>query len=102
ARSVDHPYLDGCWLRGFDDELWEFFGSSADTGWGAWCVESGWTNNWIAGTMGLMQLNRGLLCRASGPKYKAKFTEIRHFMMDPTVKPEVHMQHITIKTPGAE
>ncbi|MFA6816865.1 MAG: hypothetical protein WCS73_11290 [Lentisphaeria bacterium] len=102
ARSIDHPYLDGCWLRGFDDELWEFFGSSADTGWGAWCVESGWTNNWIAGTMGLMQLNRGLLCRASAPKYKAKFTEIRHFMMDPTVKPEVRMQHITIKTPGAE
>ncbi len=51
VRSAAHPYLDGAWMRAFDDELWEYWGSSADLGWGAWCVESGWTNSWIASVL---------------------------------------------------
>jgi hypothetical protein len=67
-------------MRGFDYELWEFFGSSADNGWGAWCVESGWTNTWIGATMGLRTLKRGLLCRNSAPEYKKIFAEIHQQM----------------------
>jgi hypothetical protein len=48
-----HPYLDGAWMRSFDYELWEYWGSSADQGWGAWCVESGWTNAWIAAVLAM-------------------------------------------------
>jgi hypothetical protein len=48
VRSVAHPYLDGAWMRSFDDLKWEYWGSSADNGWGPWCVETGWTNSWIA------------------------------------------------------
>lgn len=48
VRSEAHPYLDGAWMRSFDFDIWEYWGSSADAGWGAWCVESGWTNSWIA------------------------------------------------------
>ncbi|HCE44033.1 MAG TPA: hypothetical protein DET40_10835 [Lentisphaeria bacterium] len=70
VNSASHQYLDGCWMRGFDDELWEFFGSSADNGWGAWCVESGWTNTWIAATFGLRQLKRSLLCRKNSEYYR--------------------------------
>ena len=76
ARSEQQRYLDGCWLRGFDYELWDYYGSSADNGWGAWCVESGWTNTWIGATFGLRLLNRPLLCRESAPEYKKMFPKI--------------------------
>lgn len=48
--------LDGAWARGFDPELFEYFGSPADKGWGPYCIESGWTVAQIgAGTLfGLM------------------------------------------------
>jgi hypothetical protein len=51
VRSEAHPELDGTWMRSFDDRRWEVWGSSADAGWGAWCVESGWTNTWIASVL---------------------------------------------------
>jgi hypothetical protein len=38
-------------MRSFDDRHWEYWGSSADAGWGAWCIESGWTNTWIASVL---------------------------------------------------
>lgn len=53
VRSSEHRYLDGCWMRGFDYQLWEYYGSSADHGWGAWSVESGWTNAWIASILAM-------------------------------------------------
>jgi hypothetical protein len=53
VRSAAQPYLNGAWMRSFDDELWEYWGSSADLGWGAWSVESGWTNTWIATVLAL-------------------------------------------------
>jgi len=76
VKSKSQNYLDGCWMRGFDYELWEYYGSSADNGWGAWCVESGWTNTWIAATFGLRQLKRGLLCRKNAEHYRHIFPEI--------------------------
>ena len=60
VRSSAHPYLDGAWLRGFDYELWEYWASSSDQGWGAWCVESGWTNAWIAAVLGLRLAGQSL------------------------------------------
>jgi hypothetical protein len=60
VRSAAHPYLDGCWMRSFDFEKWEYWGSSADTGWGAWCVESGWVNTWICSVMAMRQRKRSL------------------------------------------
>ena len=100
--SDDQHYLDGCWMRGFDYKLWDFFGSSADNGWGAWCVESGWTNSWIGGTIGLMLLGRGLLCRDSAAKYKKKFPDILSQMMDKNVKIELRVTKASAVAPGAE
>ncbi len=40
-RDAD-PLLDGTWLRAFDYGRWEYFGSSADIGWGPYCSETGW------------------------------------------------------------
>ncbi len=60
VRSEAHQYLDGAWMRGFDYARWEYWGSSADLGWGAWSVESGWTNTWIAAVLALRQRNHSL------------------------------------------
>lgn len=35
--------VNGAWMRGYDPELDEYFGSPADSGWGPYCIESGWT-----------------------------------------------------------
>ena len=58
-QSSTHNYLDGAWMRAFDYNLWEYYGSSADSGWGPWCAESGWTNSWIAAVLAMktMQIN---------------------------------------------
>ncbi len=60
ADSQSHHYLNGAWLRGFDWKLWDYWGSSADSGWGAWCVETGWTNSWIASILALRQRQQSL------------------------------------------
>lgn len=57
VKSSVHNYLNGCWMRGFDYELWEYCGSSADIGWGPWAVESGWTNSWIASVLAMRYLD---------------------------------------------
>ncbi|HJN17215.1 MAG TPA: discoidin domain-containing protein, partial [Armatimonadota bacterium] len=53
VRSEAHPELDGAWFRAFDFEKWEFWGSSADVGWGAWSIESGWTQGWITSVLAM-------------------------------------------------
>ncbi|MET7966236.1 LamG-like jellyroll fold domain-containing protein [Micromonospora sp. NPDC005305] len=40
--------LDGTWMRAFDYKNWEYYGSSADRGWGPYSVQVGWTNAPIA------------------------------------------------------
>jgi hypothetical protein len=69
-KSDKHEYLDGAWMHGFDYEQWDFFGSPSDHAWGPWCIESGWTNTWISGTMGLRTLERPLLCRQNSKIYR--------------------------------
>ncbi|SDD12365.1 hypothetical protein SAMN02799630_02164 [Paenibacillus sp. UNCCL117] len=41
------PRYDGGWMRAFALELGEYFGNNGDTGWGPYCMESGWTNAMI-------------------------------------------------------
>jgi hypothetical protein len=53
--SSDNPRLDGTWLRAFDFERWDYWASSGDLGWGAWCVELGWGQAWIATALALRQ-----------------------------------------------
>ena len=83
AVSQDQGYLDGAWLRGFDYNLWEFFGSAADSGWGPWCVETGWTNSWIASALALRQLNRPLLSVKAAELYKELAPEVKAMMFTP-------------------
>ena len=86
VRSKEQVKLDGCWMRGFDFGLWEYFGSTADTGWGPWCVETGWTNSWIAMTLGLRQLKRPLLSVRQKEIFKAQAPDIKKEMFRPPVR----------------
>ena len=53
TRSQKLPYLNGTWFRAFDDHRWEAWASSADIGWGAWSIESGWGQAWTAAVLAL-------------------------------------------------
>lgn len=60
TKSIKHKNLDGIWMRSFDSNIWEYFGSGADAGWAALCAESGWTNSWINIAMNLGLQNKSL------------------------------------------
>jgi hypothetical protein len=53
VRSDALPYLNGAWFRAFDHSRWDYWASSGDVGWGAWCIETGWSQAWTAATLGL-------------------------------------------------
>lgn len=55
-RSDEHPELDGGWFRGFDYHRWEYWASNGDAGWGAWSIESGWSQSWITMVFSLRTL----------------------------------------------
>ena len=60
VRSADHPELHGAWFRAFDLGRWEYWSSSTDVGWGAWCVETGWSQSWITAVLALRALDTSL------------------------------------------
>ena len=60
VRSEQRPELDGAWFRAFDYRRWDYWGSNADAGWGAWSIESGWTQAWIISVLALRQMNTSL------------------------------------------
>eukprot|EP01062_Namystynia_karyoxenos_P015690 TRINITY_DN15711_c0_g2_i1.p1 TRINITY_DN15711_c0_g2~~TRINITY_DN15711_c0_g2_i1.p1 ORF type:complete len:834 (+),score=185.28 TRINITY_DN15711_c0_g2_i1:88-2589(+) len=60
ARSEEHPELDGSYARAFDYRKWEVWASDADLGWGAWSVETGWTQSWLSTVLALRTMNTTL------------------------------------------
>ena len=80
-RSERHPELDGGWFRAFDFKRWEYWASSTDAGWGAWCIESGWTQSWITGVLGLRQMKTSLWDLTQGSKIRRHFERVRGEML---------------------
>ena len=60
ARSTAHPELNGGYMRAFDFSKWEVWASDADLGWGAWSIETGWTQSWVTATLGMRVLKVSL------------------------------------------
>eukprot|EP01052_Picozoa_sp_SAG31_P016343 SAG31_NODE_1078_length_10032_cov_4.602034_11_plen_932_part_00 len=56
----DRAEFDGAFFRAFDFNKHEVWGSDADAGWGAWSVETGWSQSWITATFGLRLANTSL------------------------------------------
>ena len=82
VRSQAHPYLDGAWMRSFDYDHWEYWGSSADAGWGAWSVEAGWTNTWIATVLAMRRYGGTLFDACVTDRLKAPFPGLLAEMLD--------------------
>jgi hypothetical protein len=59
-HSVD-PLIDGGWMRSYHLESNEYFGNNGDTGWGPYCIESGWTNGVITSGLLISMLDVSLL-----------------------------------------
>lgn len=62
----DNPRLDGTWLRAFDYGRWDYWASSGDLGWGAWSIELGWGQSWIAAALALRQSGDSMWARITG------------------------------------
>ncbi|WP_372934512.1 hypothetical protein, partial [Mariniphaga sediminis] len=41
-------------------ERFEHWGSNADHGWGAWAIETGWTQGWITSILALRELDTSI------------------------------------------
>ena len=60
VRSDKLPQVDGGWFRAFDYKRWEPWASNADAGWGAWAIESGWTQGWIVAVLAMREMDTSL------------------------------------------
>ena len=81
VRSEVHPSLDGGWFRAFDFKRWEPWGSNADAGWGAWAIESGWTQGWITSVFGLRIMKSSLWDLTSGSQVNRGYAQLRQEML---------------------
>ena len=81
VETERYPYLDGGWFRAFDFGRWEFFASNADIGWGAWCIESGWTQGWITAVLGFRQMETSLWDLAVKPEIEKDFSTLKESML---------------------
>jgi hypothetical protein len=81
TRSEIHRELDGAWYRGFDFRRWEYWGSNGDSGWGAWCTETGWTQGWIVAGLALRHRNATLWQLTSTSRIADRFDECRKRML---------------------
>jgi len=80
-RSDKHPYLDGGWYRAFDFNHWEYLGSNADSGWGAWSIETGWTQAWIPSVLAMREMKLNLWDLSKTSKIGSGFDKIRKQML---------------------
>jgi hypothetical protein len=80
VRSDKHPELDGAWFRAFDDRAWDYRASSADVGWGAWCLEAGWGQAWTAATLALRQKHTSLWELTAGSAIEKQWNTVRNEM----------------------
>ena len=81
VRSDAHPELDGGWFRAFDYEQWDYFGSNADSGWGAWSIEVGWTQAWIPTVLAMRELDVNLWDLSEDSKVGEHWEKTRQLML---------------------
>jgi hypothetical protein len=81
VKSEKHIELDGGWFRAFDYSQWEYWGSNADSGWGAWSIETGWTQAWIPTVLAMRELKENLWDLSANSKVNKHFNQVRHQMM---------------------
>ena len=80
-KSEKHPELDGGWFRAFDFNRWEYWASNGDAGWGAWSIESGWSQSWITAVLALRQMGTSLWDITQNSKIEEHFDDLRRQML---------------------
>ena len=90
VTSQAHPELDGGWFRAFDYRKWDYWGSNADAGWGAWSIEVGWTQAWIPTVLALRELGLNLWDLTGKSKIARHWEKCRSLMLgdEPFMLPE--------------
>ena len=81
TRSTKLPYLNGTWFRAFDDRRWEPWASSADIGWGAWSIESGWGQAWTAAILALREQQTTVWDFTANSRVRDYFPKLRAQML---------------------
>jgi len=87
VRSELRPELDGGWFRAFEFRQWDYWGSSADLGWGVWSIESGWTQAWIASVLALRQLRTSLWELTANSAIRRHLNELVAIMLPECASP---------------
>lgn len=82
VQSDKHKEVDGGWFRAFDYQQWEYWGSNADAGWGAWSIETGWTQAWIPTVLAMREMNENLWHISKNSKVNRHFERIRRQMIE--------------------
>lgn len=81
VKSEKHPELHGGWMRAFDYDKFEHWGSNADSGWGAWVIESGWTQGWITSILALREMNTSIWKLTENSKMEANYSKLKQEML---------------------
>ncbi len=100
-ESPSQPSLDGGWFRAFDFDRWEHWGSNADHGWGAWAIESGWTQGWIVSVLAMRQMDTSLWDLTRDVNVRRHFPRLREQMLPDEVLAKLEPQTISHAARGA-
>src|SRR5690606_13791976 len=76
----ESPELHGGWMRSFDFNRYEHWGSNADTGWGAWCIETGWSQSWILSILSLREMDSSVWDLSMGSKIKDEYETLKYLL----------------------
>jgi hypothetical protein len=82
VKSDKHPEINGGWMRSFDYEKFEHWGSNADAGWGAWVIESGWTQGWITAVLALRELKTSVWNLTENSNIKVHYSKLKSEMFN--------------------
>ncbi len=93
VSSEKHPELDGAWFRAFDFGKWDYWGSNADAGWGAWSIESGWTQGWIVSVLAMREMGTSFWDITANSKVNKHFDKYRRSML-PDEFPEIAIKTV--------
>jgi hypothetical protein len=77
-RSEEHPELDGGWFRAFSPAMWDYWASNSDSTWGAWTIESGWTQAWITSVLGMRSKAVSLWTLTEKSKISVQMDSVLH------------------------
>ncbi|QDT55574.1 hypothetical protein Pan44_36190 [Caulifigura coniformis] len=89
VRAPGHPAVDGTWFRAFDYARWDYWSSSGDLGWGAWCAEAGWGPAWNGIVLGLRLRERSLWDMTTSSRIAERLDHVRSLMSQNDGRPFV-------------